>query len=349
MRERVAMIDLSAFSKFDVTGHGALEYMQRMTVAQMDVPVSRLVYTPILNQMGGVVADLTVARIGHNHFRVIAGGASGNMDKTWFQSHLPQDESVKFADVTEEYSVLGVWGPSARELLQSISDDDVTNAAFPFSTVKQITIGDASVWAVRISYVGELGWELYIPVGQSLGVWDLIWAKRKAFGLVPAGLGVYLSTARLEKGYRLQGSDLETEYDSYESGVARPKVKPQDFVGREAYLATRKIEPAATLCTMTVDCNQSSIGINRYMSGGEPLLTMDGGPIVDAKGRRSYVTSAADGPSIGKYMLMGYLPPLYAVPETSLQVEYFAERYPVTVKAVGNSPLYDPKNAKLRK
>jgi glycine cleavage system aminomethyltransferase T len=152
----------------------------------------------------------------------------------------------------------------------------------------------------------------------------------------------------MEKGYRLQGSDLETEYDAYESGVARPRVKPQDFIGRGAYMRPRENEPAARLCTLTVENHQSAGGIDRYMTGREPILDLDGEPLVDSRGRRSYVTSAADGPSVGKYLLFSYLPSEYAVEGTKLLVEYFGDRFPVTVAIAGNSPLYDPENARLK-
>ncbi len=351
MRDGVAMIDLSGFAKFEVSGAGALDYVQRMAVAQMDVSVGRMVYTPLLNQHGGVLADLTIARLDEDRFRIVAGGASGNMDKKWFVDHLPDDGSVQFQDVTTDYSVLGVWGPQARKLVQSVSDDDMSPGAFPFATAREITIGpgEVKVWALRISYVGELGWELYAPAEQGARLWDILWEAGQPLKLVPAGIGLYLTTARMEKGYRLQGADLETEYDAYESGVARPRVKPQDFLGREAYMRARGHEPAARLCTLTVDDHRSAGGIDRYMTGREPILSLDGEPLVDARGRRSYVTSAADGPSVGKYILMGYLPPQHAVEGAQLLVEYFGDRFPVTVAVVGNTPLYDPDNARLRR
>jgi glycine cleavage system aminomethyltransferase T len=348
MRDSVAMIDLSGFAKFEVSGTGALDYVQRMAVAQMNVSVGRMVYTPLLNQHGGVLADLTIARLAEDRFRIVAGGASGNMDKKWFLDHLPDDGSVEFQDITTDYSVLGVWGPQARELVQSVSVDDMSHGTFAFATAREITIGDMKVWALRISYVGELGWELYAPAEQGARLWDILWEAGSRFDLIPAGIGLYLTSGRMEKGYRLQGADLETDYDAYESGIAKPRVKPQDFLGREAYLRARENEPAALLCTLTVDDHSSVDGIDRYMTGREPILNLDGESLVDARGRRSYVTSAADGPSVGKYILLSYLPSQHAVEGTKLLVEYFGNRFPVTVAVVGNTPLYDPENERLR-
>ena len=164
----------------------------------------------------------------------------------------------------------------------------------------------------------------------------------------PLALAFTARRPALEKGYRAYGMELETEYTPVEAGLARPKVKSQDFIGKEAYLKARAEETAATLCTLTVDDNNSSSGQARYMLGNEPILTPDGQAIVDKKGRRSYVTSAGSGPSIGKHILLGYLPPEYAKPGTKLAVEYFGEQYPVTVEIVGSRPLFDPNDERMK-
>jgi len=169
-----------------------------------------------------------------------------------------------------------------------------------------------------------------------------------AFGVVAVGIGVYGTTGRIEKGYRAHGAELELEFDLVEAGMARPKVKDADFVGKAAYLRQRAGSPAAILCSLTVDDPASATGVARYMLGREPILGLDGSSLVDAKGRRSYVTSAGSGPSIGKHILMSYLPPEQAVVGTQLLVEYFGERYPVTVAAAGSTPLFDPDNDRIR-
>jgi glycine cleavage system aminomethyltransferase T len=175
-----------------------------------------------------------------------------------------------------------------------------------------------------------------------------LWEAGRPHGLVPVGIGVYAVTSRLEKGYRAHGAELELDFDLMEAGMARPTVKATDFIGRAAYLEQRSRPPAAVLCTLTLDDPTSSSGVKRYMLGREPILSTDGAPLVDAKGRRSYATSAGSGPSVGKHLLLAYLPPAQATEGTKLLVEYFGERYPVTVAVAGSRPLFDPDNARIR-
>jgi len=342
------MVDLSAFAVFEVMGPGACDYMQNMAVAQMDVPIGRVVYTSLLNAHGGIKADLTIMRLAPDHYRVVTGGFDGMRDKKWFVDHLPADGSVQLLDATSAWATLGVWGPKARDLIQAATEADMSNAGFPFGTCKWVDFGPVRALASRISYVGELGWEIYVPFEQGARLWDLVWDAGQKFGVVPVGIGVYATTGRLEKCYRAYGNELEQEYNLVEAGMARPTVKPQDFIGKEAYLKQRAEEPAAVLCTLTVDDNTSSSGVKRYMMGREPILTTDGKPLEDGKGRRSYVTSAGSGPSVGKTILMSYLPPAYAKAGTKLKVEYFGEQYPVTVAVVGHTPLFDPENKRMK-
>ena len=348
MRDRVGMVDLSAFVVLDISGPGALDHVQHMAVAQMDVPVGRVVYTPLLNEAGGIKSDLTIMRLGSDHFRVVTGGAHGMGDKKWFRDHLPADGSAQLYDATSTWCTAGIWGPRARDVVASATSDDVSNAGFPFGTCRTIELGGIPVLASRISYVGELGWELYVPMEQGQRLWDTLWEAGRPHGIVPFGIGVYGTTGRLEKGYRAHGAELELEFDLVEADMQRPRVKEAPFIGREAYLRMRENAPVATLCTLTVDDPTSSTGAKRYMLGREPILTADGGPITDAKGRRSFVTSAGSGPSVGKHILFSYLPPDQAVAGNKLQVEYFGERYPVTVDVVGSTPLFDPENLRVR-
>ena len=225
MRERVGMVDLSAFAVFDVAGPGALAYMQHMAVSQMDVTPGRVVYTSLLNAHGGIKADLTIMRLGANQFRVVTGGFDGMIDLKWFTDHLPEDGSVVITDVTAAWCTLGVWGPRARDLMQTVTNADLSNKAFPFATCREIVVGPVPVLASRISYVGELGWELYAPMEQGERLWDTIYEAGQAFGITPVGIGVYATSARLEKGYRAYGAELEQEYNLVEAGMARRKVK----------------------------------------------------------------------------------------------------------------------------
>jgi glycine cleavage system aminomethyltransferase T/glycine/D-amino acid oxidase-like deaminating enzyme len=348
MRDRVGMVDLTAFAVFDVTGPGALDYLQRMAVAQMDVAVGRVVYTPLLTPHGGIRADLTIMRLGTETFRVVTGGATGRSERKWFRDHLPEDGSAQLHDVTSMWCTLGVWGPRARDLLSSVTSEDVSHQGFPFATCRRLATDTLEVLASRISYVGELGWELHTTMDQGARLWDILWEAGQPLGVLPVGLGVYLTTARLEKCYRAYGNELEPEFDPVEAGLSRRTVKEQDFIGKEAHLRQREEDPAAILCTLTVDDHASPSGVRRYMLGHEPILTRDGGPIVDRKGRRSYVTSAGSGPSVGAHILMGYLPPDHAREGHPLAVEYMGARYPVTVAVAGNRPLFDPDNLRVR-
>ena len=261
---------------------------------------------------------------------------------------LPADGSAQLFDATNSFTTIGLWGPRARDILTGATSDDVSHASFPFLTSKTLDINGVRTLASRISYVGELGWEIYVPIEQGLRVWNALWESGAPHGMVPVGIGTYAVTARLEKGYRAHGNELELDFDLVEAGMARPTVKDAEFVGKEAYLCQRAEAPGAVLCTLTVDDPTSKSGVKRYMLGREPVLSADGRPLIDGHGRRSYVTSAGSGPSVGKHLLMSYLPPDAAKAGTSLLVEYLGEHYPVTVAVAGATPLFDPDNTRIR-
>jgi glycine cleavage system aminomethyltransferase T/glycine/D-amino acid oxidase-like deaminating enzyme len=348
MRDACGLADLSAFAVFDITGPGALETVQSLAVAQLDVAPGRVVYTSLLDERGGFKADLTIMRLAADHFRVVTGGATGMAEKKWFAGHLPADGTAALADLTSAWATLGLWGPRARDVVQAASADDFSHPGFPFGTCREVEVGGVSVLASRISYVGELGWELYVPMEQGAGLWDALWEAGGPHGLVPVGIGVYGTTGRLEKGYRAFGNELTPDYNLVEAGMTRPRVKEHAFIGKDAYLAQREVPPVAVLCTLTVDDHRSASGQLRYMLGGEPILSADGELLVDEAGRPSYVTSAGSGPSCGKHLLMAYLPAGQARPGARLFTEYLGERYPVTVAVAGSTPLFDPENERIR-
>ena len=349
MREHAGIFDLSAFAIFDVNGAGALDSLQRAVLAQMDVPVGRVVYTPVLSPGGGFRSDLTIMRLAEDSFRIVTGGAHGMADKKLFSDLLPDDGSASLVDVTTAWTTVGLWGPRARDILSSVTSDDVSHEGFPFATCRTLEIGSQLVLASRISYVGDLGWELYAPIEQGGRLWDVLWEAGQPHELTPCGIGVYGTTGRLEKCYRAFAAELESEYNVVEAGMQRPKVKDQDFVGKQAHLRHREEEPAAILCTLTIDHHASASGVARYPLGREPITRRDGTPLTDRKGRRSYVTSAGAGPSLGKHILMAYLPPEHAVERSQeLAVEYMTEHFPVTVDVVGSRPIFDPENTRIR-
>jgi glycine cleavage system aminomethyltransferase T/glycine/D-amino acid oxidase-like deaminating enzyme len=348
MRDRAAMFDLTAFAIFDITGRGALEGVQKVSMRQMDVAIGKVVYTPVLSPSGTFKSDLTVMRLGHDHFRVVTGGAHGMADLKWYADHLPEDGTAQVTDLTSAYCTLGLWGPRARDILQGLTTADLSNEGFAFASCRTIELDSLRVLASRISYVGELGWELYVPIEQGAKLWDLVWEAGEPHGVVPAGIGVYGTTGRLEKCYRAFGFELDADFDVVEAGMAWGRVKSPDFIGKAAHVRHRDSDPAAVMCTLTVDDHTSSDGTKRYMLGREPVLSKQGKPLVDADGRRSYVTSAGAGPSIGKHILLAYLPPEHANVGEELLVEYLGEQYPVTVACNDSTPVFDPENSRVK-
>ncbi|HEY3531292.1 MAG TPA: FAD-dependent oxidoreductase [Nocardioides sp.] len=355
MREAAGVIDLTAFQVFDIEGPGALESVQQTCVAQCDVAVGKVIYTPVLDANGGFRSDLTVMRLGSpesggDHFRVVTGGAHGPADRQWFTDHLVGEATL--TDRTDEITTIGLWGPKARDILASLTDADVSGEGFPMLTCREITLstsgGDVTVLASRISYVGELGWELYVDFDDAAALWEALLDTGDSHGTVPVGIGVYGTTGRIEKGYRAYGFELDAERSIVEAGMQRPKVKAADFVGKEAYLAQRESAPKTVLCTLTVEDHTSASGMKRYMLGGEPILTRDGGTLTDGHGHHPYVTTAGSAPSLGKHVLLAYLPPEQAVIGTELAVSYMEELYPVTVRSVDATPLLDPSNERMR-
>ena len=349
MREAAGVIDLTAFCIFDIQGPGALASVQRTCVAQCDVAVGKVVYTPVLDHAGGFRSDLTVMRLGEDHFRVVTGGAHGMADRKWFTDQLVDVErGTTLTDRTDEISTIGLWGPRARDILGALTSDDVSHEGFGFLTCRDIQVKGTPVLASRISYVGELGWELYVPMEAAAAVWETLLDAGSSHGAVPVGIGVYGTTGRIEKGYRAFGFELDGERTIVEAGMQRPKVKSADFIGREAYLRQREEPPKTVLCTMTVDDHTSASGMKRYMLGGEPILTRDGGTLTDGHGHHPYVTTAGSAPSLGKHVLMAYLPPDQAVVGNQLAVSYMEELYPVTIGSIDATPLFDPTNERMR-
>jgi len=254
-------------------------------------------------------------------------------------------------------ATLGLWGPLAKDALGHFIDpSEISIENFPFVAAKYLTLNlsggkTIDVWAARISYVGESGWEIYLNNDSEEGL--ALYDSLLEVGVVPVGIETYANSRRLEKSFRLQGADLETEYNACESAVERPKVKEADFHGKAAHLAHREEEPSAILCTMTLDNLDMSGTGSRYPVGISPIIDPDTGEVpIDSKGRRSYSTSMSYCPSIKKHVVMGYLPKNIAIPGKSLSLEYFNEDgdgiYPMTVQIVGKGSLYDPNNERVR-
>ena len=354
MSDDVGMINLSHFAIFDVEGRDAERLLETLSVALVGggKPAGSVVYTNFLNHQGGLHADLTICRLADSRYRVVTGGADGNRDWVTIRNH--RDDHGLDADITirtHDLTTLGLWGPRARSVLGSfVNPNSLSNDAFPFATAQKLSLVlpdglRVDVWAARISYVGELGWELYLDNDPAIAL--PLYDALLDHGVVPVGIETYASSRRLEKCFRLQGADLESEWSAYESGVARAKVKSADFVGKEAYLAAREQQPVATLCTMTLDTLSVEGGTPRYPVGAWPILDPASKEVlVDGKGRRSYSTSTSYCPSIGEHAVMGYLPSERARVGEKLMLEYFDEggdgHYPMTVRIVGGGSLFDP-------
>ena len=347
MSENAGMINLSHFAVYDVTGADAEALMEYVCVAKVggDTAVGKGIYTHFLDNEGGIRADLTVIRLAADKYRVIDGADAGNRDYIWMK-RMAEDRgwNVYIEDRSDHLACLGLWGPDARKILQAVADkpEELEADNFPFATTRHITLRGIPVLAFRISYVGEQGWELHVSFSYGLSLWDLIYEQ----GATPVGVETYANSRRLEKSLRLQNADLLTEYNLYEAGLARPKVKQADFHGKAAYVAQREREhQPAYLCTMTMTDNVDAKGVARYPVGQWPILDPATNEVlVDERGRRSYITSIAYGPSVGKNIALGYLPREYAQEGRELKMEYFEEPFPIKVEAVGCKGLYDPAN-----
>ena len=359
MSDSVGMINLSHFPIMDIEGPDAEKMLEYLSVAKVggNTPIGKVIYTNFLDEDGGVHADLTISRLAENKYRIVTGGADGNRD--WVVLRNYRDDMGLDADInirTHDIATLGLWGPDAEAALGNFVDPNEINLDnFPFVTAKNLTLNlsrgkKIDVWAARISYVGESGWEIYLNNNSEEGL--ALYDSLLEVGVIPVGIETYANSRRLEKSFRLQGADLETEYNACEAAIQRPLVKEADFHGKAAHLTQREEEPCSILCTMTVDDLNVS-GETRYPVGISPIIDPDTGEVpVDNKGRRSYTTGMSYCPSIKEFVVMGYLPKDIAKEGKKLSIEYFNEDgdglYPMTVKIVGKGSLYDPKNEKVR-
>jgi len=281
--------------------------------------------------------------------RLVNGADAGPRDLTYMR-RTAQDKGwdVTITDVTEDYTTIGIWGPNARENLKKVVEDpealNVEN--FPFAAIRQIKIASKTVSAFRISYVGEQGWELHMRYEDGLAVWDAL----REIGVLAVGVETYANSRRLEKSLRLQNADLHTQYNLLEADLARPKVKEADFRGKAKHVEYRERDhQPAMLCTLIMTDNVDASGVARYPVGRLPVMDPDTGKtLIDELGRRSYTTSIAFGPSIGKNIALAYLPWDYCQEGRKLTVSYMDEIYPVEVYGIGYKPIYDPENLKPR-
>jgi glycine cleavage system aminomethyltransferase T/glycine/D-amino acid oxidase-like deaminating enzyme len=350
LSEDCGIINLSHFAMYDVEGPDHVALMEWLCAAKIggEVNIGKGIYTHFLDQEGMVRADLTVFRMA-DRCRIVDGADAGPRDFSYMK-RVAQDKGfdVTITDVSETYITLGVWGPNARATLQKVVEDPdgLSQENFPFAAIRPIRIAGKDVSAFRISYVDEQGWELHMAYENGLAVWDAL----RSTGVIAVGVETYANTRRMEKSLRLQNADLLTEYNLLEADLARPKVKEADFCGKAKHLEYRaRDHQPAMLCTLVMTDNVDANGVARYPVGNMPVVDPESGEVlVDELGRRSYTTSVAYGPTIGRNIALAYLPWSYCQQGSRLAVEYFGETYPVEVAAVGYRPLYDPENLKPR-
>ncbi len=330
-RRSAGLFDESSFAKIEVDGPGALAFLQRLCDNDVDRPVGSIVYTQMLNRRGGIECDFTVTRLAEDRFLIVTGTAFGNHDLGWIRGHQATDGSVLVRDVTSARACFGLWGPRARDILAPLTPDDVSNSAFPYMTAREISIGAVPVLALRVTYVGELGWELYPPTEHGAALWNALWDAGRKHGLVAAGYRA-IDALRLEKGYRVWSSDITPEETPYDAGLGfAVALDKGDFVGRDALVAAKAAGPRKRLRCLVLD-DPRSVAL-----GNEPLR-MDGRIV----GR---VTSGGQGYAVGKSIAYGYLPPEQAVIGTHGEVDVFGRWVGFEVT---REPLWDPAGERIR-
>jgi len=326
-REHAALFDESSFAKLEVTGAGAADFLEGLCANRVARDVGRVTYTQMLNGRGGIECDFTVTRLADDRFRIVTGTAFGQHDLAWLRQHAPEDGSVQVADVTSQYACLGLWGPQARAVLQPLTRTDLSTAAFPYMTAQQLTVGAVPCLAVRVTYVGELGWELYCPTEYGLGLWDTLWKAGREQGLVAGGYKA-IDSLRLEKGYRVWGADITPEDTPHEAGLGFAVRKDKEFLGRAALEAAGAPERRLR-CLVLSDPRSIALGSEPVRVAGSPV------------GR---VTSGGYGFTVDSSIAYAYLPAEQDV-GTEVAVEIFGRW---VEGEVASEPLFDPAGQRIR-
>jgi 4-methylaminobutanoate oxidase (formaldehyde-forming) len=331
-RERLAIFDESSFAKMEIEGPGAAKLLERLCDNRVAREVGKITYTQMLNRRGGIECDFTVARLGDELFSIVTGTAFGNHDREWIRKHLPVDGSVQVRDTTAAWACFGIWGPRAREVLAALTPEDLSNDGFPYMSVRETTVGNVPVRALRVTYVGELGWEIYCPTEYGLGLWRTLWEAGQPHGIVAGGYRA-IDSMRLEKGYRVWGADITPDETPYEGGVGFcvKLDKEGGFIGRQALVEAKEAGPRTRLCCLVLD-DPRSVAL-----GNEPVRV--GAEIV---GR---VTTGGYGYTVGRSIGYAYLPPEHAEAGAEVAVEIFGEWVP---GEIAREPLFDPDGERVR-
>ncbi len=329
VRTGVGLIDQTSFAKFEITGPGALSAVQWLSVANMDKSIGTVTYTQLCNELGGIECDLTMVRTALDSWYVVTGSAFGAHDMGWIRSNSPTDGSVVIRDLTSARAVINICGPRSREVLQSVCEDELSPAAFRYGRAKELTIGSAPVLAIRIGYVGELGWELHIPTEYASHVYEQLDQAGQPFGIIDVGYRT-IDTMRMEKGYLYWSTDITPDTTPWEANLDwRVDLDKGDFCGRTALVAQRDAGVTRKLCVFTLESMA-------YPVGGEAIIA--DGEVV------GFTTSANFGHTVGKPIAYGYLP-IHLCDRTDFVVEVYGEQIAATRS---NGALYDPTNTRLR-
>jgi glycine cleavage system aminomethyltransferase T/glycine/D-amino acid oxidase-like deaminating enzyme len=330
-REAAALFDESSFAKIDVVGPGAGDFLEGLCDNRVVRDVGAVTYTQMLNQRGGIECDFTVTRIAEERFRIVTGTAFGRHDLAWIRSHAPDDGSVLVEEVTSRFVCLGLWGPAARDILQPLTTTDLRSEAFPYMRAQEMSVGPVPCLALRVTYVGELGWELYCPSEFGLRLWDVLWEAGRKQGLVAGGYKA-IDSLRLEKGYRVWGADISPDETPYQAGLAfAVKLDKGDFLGREALVRAQEGRLERKLACLVLD-DPRSVAL-----GSEPVR-IEG----EIAGR---VTSGGYGYSVERSIAYAYVPPERAEPGTAVEIEIFGEW---VAAEVASEPLWDPAGERIR-
>jgi 4-methylaminobutanoate oxidase (formaldehyde-forming) len=327
-REAAAIFDESSFAKILVSGEGAADLLERLCANRVARDVGQVTYTQMLNPRGGIECDFTVTRLADDAFRIVTGTAFGQHDLAWIREHAPDDGSVRVTDETSTYACFGIWGPRARDILQPLTTADLSNEAFRYMRAQELAVGRVPCLALRVTYVGELGWEIYCRSEFGLALWETVWTAGRELGLVAGGYKA-IDSLRLEKGYRVWGADITPEDTPYEAGLGfAVKLDKGDFIGREALVAPGDPERALRCLTLA---DPRAIAL-----GSEPVRVGDA-----SVGR---VTSGGYGYTVERSIAYAYLPAEHEV-GTEVAVEIFGEWVPGEVAA---EPLFDPEGERIR-
>jgi len=330
VRNNVALVDQSSFSKFELVGQGAVDALQYMAVSNMDKPLGSVIYTQLCNERGGIEADVTITRLGKDHFYIVTGAGFGVHDSDWIRRNLPVDGSVVLVEVTSGWAVINLCGPKSRDVLQAVCEDDVSNNVFPFAKMRAITIGAAPVRAIRIGYVGELGWELHVPTEFAQHVYDQLWQAGYPIGIRDIGYRA-IDTLRMEKAYLYWSADITPDYTPVEAGLAgRVHLKSKgEFLGRSVLEKQKAGGTEQQLCCFVSDAELPLFGGETILADGEVV---------------SLACSVGYGTTVEQTIILGYLP-TKLLERVDFMLEAMGELHMIRkVKA----PLYDPDNERLK-